>query len=70
MRRDEQPLKITTLFSEKVRNQSNWYQIFNNSVPEFVSNLFISVNSRYPPRDIFKHNPCNDIKFNTSIAKS
>ena len=33
------------------------YQIFNNSVPEFVSNLFISVNSRYPQRDIFKLNP-------------
>ena len=46
------------------------YQIFNNSVPEFVSNLFISVNSRYPRRDIFKLNPCNDIKINTSITKS
>ena len=29
------------------------FQIFNNSVPEFVSNLFISGNSRYPRRDIF-----------------
>ena len=46
------------------------YQILNNSVPVFVSNLFISVNSRYPRRDIFKLNPCNDIKINTSIAKS
>ena len=46
------------------------YQMFNNSVPEFVSNLFISVNSRYPWRDVFKLYPCNDIKINTSIAKS
>ena len=33
------------------------YRIFNNSVPEFVSNLFISVNSRHPWGDIFKLNP-------------
>ena len=46
------------------------HQMFNNSAPEFVSNLFISVNSRYPRRDVFKLNPCNDIKINTSIAKS
>ena len=45
------------------------YQIFNNSVPEFVGNLFISVNNRYPRRDVFKLNPCNVIKINTSIAK-
>ena len=36
--------------------------MFNNSVPEFVSNLIISVNSRYQRRDVFKLNPCNDIK--------
>ena len=41
------------------------YQIFNNSVPDFVSNLFMSVNNRYPLRDVFKLNPCNDI--NTMI---
>ena len=46
------------------------YQIFNISVPEFVSNLFMSVNNRYPRRDVFKLNPCNDIKLNTTIAKS
>ena len=28
------------------------YQIFNNSVPDFVSNLFMSVNNRYPRRDV------------------
>ena len=31
--------------------------IFNNSVPQVVSNLFVSVNSRHPRRDIFKLNP-------------
>ena len=46
------------------------YQIFNDSVPECVSNVFISVNSIYPKRDIFKLNLCNDIMINKSIAKS
>ena len=46
------------------------YQIVNNSVPNFLRNLFTSVNNRYPRRDVFKFNPCNDIKINTSIAKS
>ena len=45
------------------------YQKINNSVPVFVSNVFISVNSRYPRRDIFKFNPCYDIKINTSIGE-
>ena len=48
----------------------NGYQIVNNSVPEFVSDLFTSVNNRYPRRDVFKLNPYNDIKINTTIAKS
>ena len=35
------------------------YEVFNNSVPELVSNLFMSINNRYPRRDVFKFNPCN-----------
>ena len=35
------------------------YEVFNNSVPEYVSNLFMSINNRYPRRDVFKFNPFN-----------